>query len=108
MEALYLHMKWHYEYDKEGTWFDSEDGENVYPLVAGETHSLPNIGRKSFEICSAEVVDGKVRAEIYVDHRRVWVIEGETARAHATHNYSAAGDSVHVTLDMWYFSAAPG
>ena len=100
MEALYLHMNWHYEYDKEGTWFDREDGESEYPLVTGDAHSLPNISRKSFEICSVEMVDGKARAEIYVDHRRIWVTEGARAHAHATYDYSAAGDSVHVSLDM--------
>ena len=46
MDHYRLIAKWDYTYDKEGTWFHKESGENVYALVEGVSYLLPNIGKK--------------------------------------------------------------
>lgn len=100
MEALYLFVKWHYDYDKEGTWFDEEDGEDTYPLIQGARHSLPRLFRKEFEIRSVSLEDGIATAEIYADYHTTIVTEGKPVTAHASASYSAASDSVHQSLAM--------
>ena len=100
----YLIMKWHYDYDNEGTWFDHDDGEEQYELIEGEEHSYPHIDRKRFKILSVTKEGDSVTAELWVDYSHVIVKnDGKPAIGHVSYSYSAAGDSVHTSLDLEFF-----
>lgn len=99
MEQYLLHMMWHYTYDKEGTWYDNEDGESTFPLVEGASYPLPNMERKRLEVLSVTETPEGVSCEVYVDHSRVIVTASPTA-AYAAYDYSVCGDSVHTSLSM--------
>lgn len=103
MEEYRLIMKWDYEYDKEGYWFDNDHGENCYKLTEGNSYSLPHIDRKKVEIRSVTNDGDTIRAEVYVDSHTVTVCsDGEPAVAHASYSYTAAGDSVHQSLCLTF------
>lgn len=92
-------MKWDYEYDKEGTWFDNDSGIERYELTQGATLALPHISRKKLEILSVTQEGGAVKAQLYVDYQTVTVSsEEEPVVAHVSDSYSAGGDSVHQSL----------
>ncbi len=96
MNKYWLVMKWDYEYDKEGTWFDEDSGEKRYELVSGAEYSLPKEEKIKVEIRSVTQEGDIVKAEVYVDHHTVTVLSGqEPVVAHASNSYSVAGDSVH-------------
>ena len=95
MKDYRLKMQWQYEYDKEGTWFSNAEGEESYPLCAGNEFPLPHIDVKNLEIRSVIAEGDTVTAEVYVDHAVYTVRSGEPpVTAHASHNYSVCGDSV--------------
>ncbi|MBQ8688811.1 MAG: hypothetical protein IJ515_00400 [Clostridia bacterium] len=101
MSEKCLVMKWDYEYDKEGYWFDNDSGEERYELKAGASYTLPHISSKSLEIRSVTVDGGTVTAEVYVDYHTVTVSsDGEPVAAHASYSYTAAGDSVSQSMSM--------
>ncbi|MBQ8861296.1 MAG: hypothetical protein IJ021_00980 [Clostridia bacterium] len=101
INGSYLAVKWNYEYDKEGTWFDNDSGEDLYALEKGASYPLPRIWEESLEIRSLSVKGGVTCAEIYVDHSTVTVLgDGKPAMAHASDSYSVAGDCVDQSLDM--------
>ena len=98
-DGYFLTVAWQYEYDKESTWFDTDEGEETYSLTEGASYPLPHIKNKSLEIkritCEGEIV----RAEICVDYETVVVCnDGEPVIAHASDSYSVCGDSVHQSL----------
>lgn len=94
-----LIMKWDYEYNKEGYWFDNDSGEDCYELTEGKSYPLPHINRKEFEIRSVTNFGDTVKAEVYVDYHTVTVCsDGEPAVAHASYSYTVAGDCVHQSL----------
>ena len=101
MDKHLLIMKWDYKYDKEGTWFDHDEGEGEYDLSEGASYPLPHISDKSIEIRSVIRSENLIRAEIYVDHRTYTVDNsGEPVVAYADDDYTVAGDSVSQTLCM--------
>ena len=103
MEAYCLIMKWDYEYDKEGCWFDKDSGENRYELTEGKSYPLPYIDKKKIEIRSVTNCEDTVKAEVYVDYHTVTICsDGEPAVAHASHSYTAAGDCVHQSLCLTF------
>ena len=101
IDTYRLVMNWEYEYDKEGTWFDRESGKEIYELKESASYSLPHLWRKSLEIRSVVPEDDTVKAEIYVDYHTVTVSsDGKPVVTHASHSYSAAGDSVSQSLRL--------
>ena len=102
-EAYYLIMKWDYEYDKEGCWFDNDSGENCYELTEGNSYPLPHLDKKKVEIQSVTNCEGTVKAEVYVDYHTVTVCsDGEPAVAHASYSYTVAGDCVYQNLHLTF------
>ena len=96
MDKYLLVMQWDYEYDKESTWFDEDNGEKRYELVEGAEYPLPHEDSIKVEIRSVTQEGDTVKAEVYVDHHTVTVVSGqEPVIAHASNRYSVAGDSVH-------------
>ena len=96
MENYMLVMKWDYEYDKEGTWFDEDSSEEQYQLREGAEYPLPKEDKIKVEIRSITQEGDTVKAEVYVDHHTVTVVSGgDPVIAHASNSYSVAGDSVH-------------
>lgn len=101
MEKRILVMEWHYTYDKEGYWFDEEDGVEEYALEEGASYPLPHIGKKCLEIRSVTVDGDTVKAELYADYRTYLVVSGgEPVAGSANYDYSVAGDCVSETLTM--------
>ena len=103
MEKCCLIMKWDYEYDKEGCWFDKDSGETRYELTEGKSYSLPHMDKKKIEIRSVTSDKDTVKAEVYVDSHTVTVCnDGEPAVAHAFYSYTAAGDCVYQSLRLTF------
>lgn len=101
MDKYCLKMKWDYTYDKEGTWFDNDSGHEIYDLSEGAAYPLPHISEKCVEIQSVSIDGDTVRAELYVDHHTVEVLnDGNTVTAYASDSYSVAGDSVDQSLTL--------
>ena len=101
MDKHFLIMKWDYNYDKEGTWFDEDSGEEQYELKEGSVYTLPHIGKKSLEIRSVTAEGDIIKAEVYVDYRTYTVYSnGDCVVGHADYSYSAGGDSVSQSLCM--------
>lgn len=103
MDSFCLVMKWEYTYDKEGTWFDTDSGQERYDLTEGAAYALPHIRKKSVEICSVMAENDTVKAEIYVDYHTLTVSnDGKPVVAYASDSYSVAGDSVHQSLCLTF------
>ena len=101
MKQYCLIMKWDYEYDKEGTWFDNDSGKECYELIEGAIYPLPHISRKSVEIHSLQTDGDALRAEIWVDSKTVTLEStGESITTFAHDSYSVCGDSVHQSLSL--------
>ena len=99
MSEYCLVVKWTYEYDKEGTWFDTDCGEERYPLIEGATYPLPHFRKKGLEIRELRKNEDSVTAELFVDHRTITLCGvGNPITAHASDSYSVCGDSVHQSL----------
>ena len=101
MDKRLLVMKWDYDYNKEGTWFDEEHGEEEYELTANAAYPLPHLRGKCLEIRSVTKEDGIIKAEIYADYETHTVTYGaKPTVAYAHDSYSVAGDSVSQSLRM--------
>lgn len=101
MKNQYLFMKWEYEYDKEGTWFDKDNGEEKYEIQEGAIYALPHINKKHIEIVSVVKDRDTLKVELYVDYQRFFVESGKKpVLAHASDSYSVCGDSVHQSLSL--------
>ncbi len=101
MDKRCLIMKWDYEYDKEGTWFDEDSGEERYELNVGAVYTLPHIDSKSLEVRSVTKSSDVIKAQLYVDHKIYSVYsDGEPVVAHAFDDYMVAGDSVSQSLKL--------
>ena len=95
MKQYNLIMKWDYDYDKEGTWFDEDQGVVSYILQENTHFVLPHSIKKRVEVRKVAVIDGVATAEIYVDYSTYIVTSGaEPVVAHASESYSVAGDCV--------------
>ena len=102
MEKYILLMKWSYDYDKEGTWFDTDSGEEEYEIKEGESFRLPHIN-KYLEITSVKREDETLLVEVYVDSHTVTVKNDEKeVTASVSDSYSVAGDSVHQSLALTF------
>lgn len=98
-----LVMKWDYTYDKEGTWYDEDTGEEQYDLVERDEHALPHIRNKSLNIRSITVDDNIVKVEIYVDSKTYVVLNnGQSVCGCVYDNYMVAGDYVSQTLQLTF------
>ena len=103
MNKHFLLMKWDYEYDKEGTWFDEDSGEKQYELISGAEYPLPHENSIKVEIRSLTQEGDLINAEIYVDHHILTVTSGnEPIIAHASNSYSVCGDSVHESWTLQF------
>ena len=99
MKQYRLIMKWDYEYDKEGTWFDTDSGKECYKLIEGAAYPLPHISKKSVEIRALQQEGDFVSATLWVDSHSVTVEStGEMIKTFALDSYSVCGDTVHQTL----------
>jgi len=95
MKQYNLIMKWNYNYDKEGTWFDEDQGVVSYILQENTHFTLPHSTTERVEVRKVEVIDGVATAEIYVDYSTYIVTSGaEPVVARASDSYCAAGDCV--------------
>ena len=103
MRNHYLVMKWHYDYDKEGTWFDEDDGCEQYEIKEGASYSLPHMHGKTLTIQSVKECDGTVEACIHAGYESYTVKSGgDPVEGYVHHDYSAAGDSVSTSLYMTF------
>lgn len=101
MDKFLLFMKWSYNYDKEGCWTDSSEGENTYELTEGASYPLPEFRSKQFEIRLVVKEGDTVTAEVYADSHTVTVSSAnEPVSLNASNSYSAGGDSVYESLAM--------
>ena len=99
MSEYCLKIKWTYEYDKEGTWFDTDKGEVHYDLIEGASYPLPHINKKSLYVSKVNGQEDSVIAELFVDHSTLNLCGiGEPIIAHVSDSYSVCGDSVHQSL----------
>ena len=95
MKQFDLIMQWEYSYDKEGTWFDNDNGVVSYILQENTHFTLPHCDRKRVEVRKVTVDGDVATAEIWVDYRTYVVTSGaEPVVAHASYSYSAGGDCV--------------
>ena len=102
MDKYLLVMKWEYEYDKEGTWFNEDSGEKRFELKEGASYPLPHEDKIKVEIRSFTKEGDGVKAEVYVDCHTVTVVSGgDPVISHASNSYSVCGDSVH---ESWCLS----
>lgn len=98
MKQYDLIMQWNYDYDKEGTWFDNDEGIVSYVLQENTHFYLPHSSSKRVEVRKVEIDGDVAKAEIYVDYQTYTVTSGaEPVVAHASDSYSVAGDSVHLS-----------
>ena len=98
MKQYDLIMQWDYHYDKEGTWFDDENGVVSYILQENTHFYLPHSRSKRVEVHKVQFEGDVVKAEVYVDYETYVVTSGtEPVIAHASDSYCAAGDSVHLS-----------
>lgn len=94
-----LTVKWSYEYNKEGTWFDDDSGEERYALTEGACYPLPHINKKSLCIRKVNNSNDTVRAELYVDYKTVTLCGvGKPQTVHVSDSYSVCGDCVSQSL----------
>ena len=108
MDNRLLVMKWDYEYDKEGTWFDQDKGEERFDLKEGSAYPLPHISKKNVEVRAVTQEGDTVKAELYVDYRTVTVSDdGVPVVAHASNSYSVCGDSVSQSLVLTFTIEKP-
>lgn len=98
-----LKMKWEYTYDKEGTWFDRDSGQETYDLVEGADYPLPHIREKCIEIESVSIEGDTVCVGLCVDHHTVNVLnDGNPVAANASDSYCVAGDCVDQSLSLTF------
>ena len=98
MKQYDLIMHWNYDYDKEGTWFDNDEGIVSYVLQENTHFYLPHSSSKRVEVRKVDIDGDVAKAEIYVDYQTYTVTSGaEPVVAHASDSYSVAGDSVHLS-----------
>jgi len=96
-----LVMAWHYTYDKEGTWFDEDDGEERYEIAENAVFPFPHIRDKHLEIRSVNTDGDRVTVELYADHHTFTVQnDGEAVTAYVHDDYTVCGDSVSQTLRL--------
>ena len=103
MKSHYLIMKWSYHYDKEGTWFDDDEGVYGYELKADTHFTLPHMEKKAVEILEVtqegEVITATLKAAYDVFTVKN---DGVAVTKHESDSYSAAGDSVHQSIAMTF------
>ncbi|MBQ8433786.1 MAG: hypothetical protein IJX23_03145 [Clostridia bacterium] len=98
MKQYNIVMQWQYHYDKEGTWFDDDEGVVSYVLQENTHFVLPHSLKERVEVRKVEVIDGVATAKIYVDYSTYIVTSGaEPVVAHASESYCAAGDCVDLS-----------
>lgn len=103
MERYFLVMKWSYHYDKEGTWFDSDEGTYGYEL-RGDTHFvLPHIEKKAVEMRKVTQEGDVITAYLQLGLDTFTVKnDGVEVQKHVSDSYSAGGDSVHQSIAMTF------
>lgn len=103
MKKYYLLMKWEYDYDKEGTWFDNDSGERRYALESGASFPLPHIEKKSLEILSLSATQSGIKVAFCVDGQNVTLCNGdEPITRHVSDNYMVCGDFVTQSLCLTF------
>lgn len=103
MDRHCLIMKWDYDYDKEGTWFDHDSGEQRYALTPNTVFSLPHMDRKKLEIVSVHTQGERTGVELRVDgYPRTVYSDAESVSVHVSYDYMASGDSVATSLHLLF------
>ncbi len=109
MATFQLIMKWHYQYDKEGTWLDEDDGEERYDIRESAVFPLPHIRDKSLEIRDVNTDGDRITVGLYADHHTFTVqSDGEAVTAFVHDDYMVCGDSVSQTLRLVFSVNAMG
>lgn len=103
MERYYLVMRWSYDYDKEGTWFDSDEGIYGYELKADTHFPLPHIEKKVVEILEVSQEGDLITVTLKLDYDTFTVKnDGVEVQKHVDDSYSVAGDVVHQSVAMTF------
>ena len=103
VERYFLLMKWSYQYDKEGTWFDSDEGTYGYELKADTHFVLPHIEKKAVEILKVTQEGDVITVTLELEHDTFTVAnDGVEVQKHVDDSYSVAGDSVHQSIAMTF------
>ena len=99
MKEYVLKIVWRYTYDKEGTWFDEDEGEKTYPLMEGTEIVFPHIPRKPLFIRWVGERDGVLFAEL-VERGTVigLALGGEAVQHNIDDSYMVCGDFVQQDL----------
>ena len=102
--ARILVVEWEYDYDKESTWFDSDQGTERYWIEAGTSFPLPHMIKKRCEILSVIEEGAHLTVELKLDYQTVTVRnDGERVPCHVDEDYMAAGDSVSTHLALQFY-----
>ena len=103
MERHCLVMKWSYDYDKEGTWFDSDEGVYGYELTADTHFPLPHIEKKVVEILEVSQEGDLITAYLRLGVDTFTVkSDGAEVQQHVSDSYAAGGDVVHQSIAMTF------
>ena len=99
MKECLLKIVWRYTYDKEGTWFDEDEGEDLYPLIEGEKITFRHIPKKPLTILSVCERDGVLTAELCEGTRSIALaLGGEAVKYVIDDSYMVCGDFVSQSL----------
>jgi|GEM_PF-1436163 len=101
MDKHILVMEWSYHYDKEGTWFDTDEGEYGYELLPNTHFILPHLRNKRIVIADA-TREGEVITVTLKGEYRTFTVknDGVAVTEQVSDDYMAAGDSVHQSLNV--------
>ena len=102
MKQWTLTLDWHYNYDKEGSWSDDEDGTTTFVIEEGAEYPVPNMSNKKMLLHSVKEEDGVLSLQIDVDSHRYTVRSDEPSSVvgHCGYSYSVAGDCVNISLNF--------
>lgn len=103
MDNHCLIMNWAYHYDKEGTWFDYDEGLVGYELQPMTHFTLPHMERKRVEILDVTQEGAVITVTLKSAYDTFTVKnDGVAVTKHESDSYSAAGDSVHQSIAMTF------
>ena len=96
-----INVSWTYNYDKEGTWFDNDEGVFTLSAVVGESLELPHLMKRYIKVTEV-VQDGEgLTVTLDVNGTAYTVTSGkEPVVARVASSYSVAGDVVYQDITL--------
>ena len=98
-----INVSWTYNYDKEGTWFDTDEGSFELSAVVGASCELPHLMGKYIKVTDV-VSDGEgLTIALDINGSTYTVTRGKDPElARVASSYSVAGDVVYqdITLEI--------